>query len=392
MITTLVTHLKKRYRPRHIVVDPIDTSLGTITTTQASHASTHFLWFSLNERVHFAKRLSFLIRAGVNVLESVTIIRNQTKSLRKQRVYNTIIADLAAGRLLSKSLERYTTLFGSFTINIIRVGETSGILAENLTYLADELAKRQALERKVLSALIYPLFITLSTLGITSLLVIFIFPKIMPIFTSLDVKLPWTTRALLAVSEYLHVWGLLTLLGTVVLLIVIEILRRSLYSLRYALDSIVLKLPVIGHIVRAYNNANFCRTLRLTTASGIGLSDALHITAHITKNTVFKNAYFDFETHVVRGEKISTAMRAYPSVFPDMLPHMIHIGETTGGLSSTLMYLSDLYEAEVDEYTKNLSNAIEPILLLTMGALIGLIAVSIITPIYEVTRHLGNMQ
>ena len=142
-----------------------------ITSSTSISAPSHFVHFSTKERVLFAKRLSFLVKAGVSILESVTIIRNQTKSKAKQRIFDTIIEDVAAGQFLSKSLERYKQIFGEFTINIIRVGESAGVLPENLTYLAEELGKKHALERKVQSALIYPIFITIATLGVTGMLV-----------------------------------------------------------------------------------------------------------------------------------------------------------------------------------------------------------------------------
>lgn len=361
-----------------------------ITSSTSISAPSHFVHFSTKERVLFAKRLSFLVKAGVSILESITIIRNQTKSKAKQRIFDTIIEDIAAGQFLSKSLERYKQLFGEFTVNIIRVGETAGVLPENLTYLAEELGKKHALQRKVQSALIYPIFITIATLGVTGMLVVFIFPKIMPIFISLNVKLPWTTRALLSVSEFLSHWGFLTILGVILVIILFEVVRRTMSNVHYATDWLILKLPIAGEIARSYNCANFCRTLALSIKSGITLSEGLHISAEVTNNLLYKKAYLDFAAHVIKGEKISSTMAKYSSIFPDMLPHMILIGETTGSLSNTLTYLSDLHEAEVDEGTKNLSNSIEPILLITMGILVGVIAVSVISPIYEVTKYLGN--
>jgi type IV pilus assembly protein PilC len=361
-----------------------------IISTVSTPAPAHFVRFSTKERVLFAKRLSFLIKAGVSVLESTTIIRNQTKQKSKQRIYDTVIADVSAGQFLSKSLDRYKKIFGDFTVNIIRVGEEAGALPENLIYLAEELGKKHALERKVKSALIYPVFITIATFGVTGMLVVYIFPKIMPIFVSLNVDLPWTTRALLAVSEFLSKWGFLTILGLLFAIVVFEIAKRTIRPLRYGVDWFVLRLPIAGEIARSYNCANFCRTLSLSLKSGINLSEALHITADVTNNVVYKKAYLDFAEHVKKGEKISTAMTKYQSLFSDILPHMILIGETTGSLSNTLSYLSDLHEAEVDESTKNLSNSIEPILLITMGILVGIIAVSIIAPIYEVTKYIGT--
>lgn len=361
----------------------------TLTAAVSAPASTLFLSFSTKERVLFAKRLSFLMKAGVGVLESITIVRNQTKSKRKQKLFDTVAADVAAGGYLSKSLARYEPQFGSFTINMIKVGENAGVLSENLTYLAEELGKKQALERKVKGALVYPLFISFATIGVTAMLVVFIFPKIMPIFVSLNVDLPWTTRALLWLSEFLSVWGIWTAFGIIVLAALFEIARRLYQPLHYGLDWLFIRLPIVGPICRAYNCANFCRTLSLNVKSGVPLSESMIITAEVTNNLVYKRAYMDFATHIQKGEKISSTMGKYIKIFPDMLPHLVLIGETTGSLSQSLSYLSDLYEAEVDDATKNLSNSIEPILLMIMGLLVGVIAVSIIAPIYEVTKYIG---
>jgi type II secretory pathway component PulF len=349
-----------------------------------------FLHFSTKDRVIFAKRLSFLMKAGVGVHESISIIRDQTKSKRLKKVFAEVADDVARGQYLSRSLARYQLLFGEFTINIIKVGEGTGSLPDNLMYLADELGKKHALERKVRGALVYPIFITIATLGVTGMLVVFIFPKIMPIFVSLNVTLPWTTRALLSVSNYLSHWGFLTMIGFIAFLAIFEVVRRAYQPLHLSIDWLILKFPIVGSITRSYNCANFCRTIAVNLKSGINLSEATSVTADITRNLIYKRAYQDFAEHVLRGEKISTCMHKYPNIFPDMLPHMILIGETTGSLTQTLTYLSELYENEVDEATKNLSNSIEPILLMLMGAIVGLIAVSVIAPIYEVTKYIGN--
>lgn len=378
---------KKPTKPK---ISPETARISAMQTAHTVPASSSFVRFSVSEQVLFAKRLSFLVKAGVSLLEGLTMIRNQTKSKRKLRIFDTVIADISAGQFLSKSLEKYSHLFGEFTINIIRVGETAGVLSENLIYLADELAKKQALQRKVKGALIYPIFITIATLGVTSLLVVFIFPKIMPIFISLNITLPLTTRMLLAVSVYLQDWGILTLFGAIIALLSFIFIRKVFLPLRKAIDWLLLKLPIAGTIARSYNAANFCRTLGLNIRAGVPLTEAMYITAQVTKNIIYKNAYLDFAEHIKKGEKISSTMMRYTGIFPDMLPHMILIGETTGSLSNTLGYLSDLYESEVDESTKNLSSSIEPILLMTMGILVGLIAVSVISPIYEVTKQLSN--
>jgi len=359
-----------------------------LTLRSLSQLNFAFVRFSIKDQTLFAKRLSFLITAGVPLLESLTIIRAQTRSRGKGNIYESLIHDVSNGQFLSTSLAKFRSYFGDFTINIIRVGENAGILSQNLLYLADELTKKHALQRKVRGSLIYPIFITIATLGVTGLLTVFIFPKIMPIFISLNVPLPLTTRVLLSVSVFLKNWGLLVILGIVVFIVVFSIVRTKISRLHHATDYLLLYLPIVGSIARTYNAANFCRTLGLLLRSGVRISEAMQIVADVTHNVVYKKIYTAIAVSIMRGAPISEVLEKNRSHFPDMLPHMVVIGEKTGSLSDTLGYLSDLYDAEVDEHTKNLSNSIEPILLVTMGVMVGLIAVSVITPIYEVTKTL----
>jgi type II secretory pathway component PulF len=349
-----------------------------------------FIRFPIKEQTLFAKRLSFLIKAGVPLVEGLELIRNQTKSRGKSRMFTAIIEDVSAGQFLSTSLGKFKNHFGDFTVNLIRVGEHAGILSQNLMYLADELAKKHALQRKVRGSLIYPAFITMTTLGVTGMLTVFIFPKIMPVFVSLNIELPFTTRMLLWMSIFLSNYGLYLILGIFIAVGLFMFVRTRIPRLHYATDRILLSLPIAGDIARSYNVANFCRTLGLLLHSGVHVTEALLITASITKNLVYRRACERIAQGVLKGDTISKHITFDSSIFPDMLPHMVMIGEKTGSLTETLGYLSELYETEVEEKTKNLSNSIEPVLLVTMGLIVGLIAVSVITPIYDITKNLGN--
>jgi type IV pilus assembly protein PilC len=301
-----------------------------------------------------------------------------------------VIADVAGGQYLSTGLAKFKDHFGIFTINLIRIGELSGSLAENLTYLADELSKKHALKRKVRGALVYPIFITVTTLGVTSMLTVFIFPKIMPVFVSLDIALPLSTRVLLSVSVFLKAWGIFVALGGILGIIAFLYLRTRVNALARFTDYVLLRLPIAGEIARSYNVSNFCRTLCLLLRSGVPITEAFEITASVTKNLVYREAYLEVAAQVLKGEQISKHLRTGTALFPDMLPHMIAVGETSGTLTKSLGYLALLYESEVDEKTKNLSNTIEPLMLVVMGLIVGVIAVSVVTPIYEVTKNLQH--
>ena len=344
---------------------------------------------SAKEQTHFAKRLSFLVQGGVPLLESLRLVRKQTKSKSKQKMFDTVIDDVSNGQFLSTSLARFKHVFGDFAINIIRIGETSGILSKNLNYLAEELKKKQILRQKVLGSLIYPIFITVATLGITGLLTIYIFPKIMPIFTSLRVTLPLTTRILISVSNFLIHFGIYLLLFIVIVGIIFTIFRIKIERFRYGIDWCLIKLPFIGKMMTGYNMTNFTRTMGLLLKSGVPVVEAVTITADTTTNRLYRKELYIIAENVTRGEQISKYLEDRIH-FPDLLSNMLSIGEETGNLPDTLIYLSEMYEHDLDEMTKGLSSSIEPVLMVVMGLIVGLIAVSVITPIYEITQHLQH--
>ena len=345
---------------------------------------------SITDQAFFAKRLSFLINAGVSLLEGLHMIREQTISKSYARVLDTVITDVSGGRSLSQSLSKFKNAFGDFAVSIISVGEQTGALSENLAYLAEELKKRQILRKKIVSALVYPIFITLATIGITSLLIVFIFPKIMPIFMSLNVALPLTTRILIFVSNFLANYGLWLLLGSVLTVIGLRILFKKSEKFHFFYDKLSLKIPVIGPMIQNYNLANVSRTLSLLLNGGMTLGEALPITARSTANFVYRYELDKLAEVEDRGDKISSHMKNYRKLFPDMLSQIISVGERSGNLSETLTYLSDMYESEVEESTKNLSSLIEPVLMVIMGVMVGFVAISIITPIYSITQGLQN--
>jgi len=304
-------------------------------------------------------------------------------------MFDEIIDDIQNGQFLAKSLSKYNRAFGDFAINIIHTGESSGTLDESLSYLAEELEKKQKLRRQVFGALVYPALIVVATLGITGLLTVYVFPKLMPIFRSLAVELPITTRALVWLSAFLSQWGLWLLGGIIGVTILLWWLVTTKEGAHYVWDRVVLKLPLLGKIAMGYQMANITRTLGLLLKTDMSLMDALRITADSTTNIAYRRQFKGFLDRIVHGESISSQLAKRPDLFPDLLTQMVAIGEKTGRLSDTFLYLSGLYEDEVEGLTKNLSNSIEPALMVFMGTIVGFIAISIITPIYEITQNLS---
>lgn len=349
-----------------------------------------FLRFSVKDQMHFVKRMSFLVYSGVPILECLHIVRKQNRSRRKDKVYDYLIKDVANGKPLSFALSRFDKVFNNFTIGVIKVGELSGNLSKNLTYLAEELGKKQALRRKVISALVYPAFITITSISLVTLLVVYIFPKIMPIFFSLNAELPLTTRALLVTSNFLQDYGWYLILGVIVFAVLFYFTYKLVPGFKFFVATVILKLPIIGRLVKNYNMTDFCRTFGLLLKSGFSVVDSAEILLDSTNNVVYRNEYRKLGKHIMAGKRIATHLEKKPKLFPDMISHMIMIGETSGDLPGTLVYLSEYYESEVDEQIKHLSNSIEPVLMIFMGVIVGFIAVSVITPIYQITQSLSR--
>ncbi len=321
----------------------------------------------------------------MSLTDSLKMIRTQTRRRSFGKILESLIADVTRGLFLSKSLEKFRATFGELFINIVKVGETSGTLPENLNYLALELKKRHELRGKVRGALIYPAIIFFVTIVIATTLIVFVFPKLLPLFRSLKVELPITTRLLIAVAGFLTNYGLWVILGLIVLIILFILLLRA-QGFRKVVHRLAISLPLFGKIVVEVNLVNSSRTLGLLLKSGVRIVEAVNITADTLINLVYQRELKSAAEKVRKGEFISKHFVLKKKFFPAIFTNMVAVGENTGNLTENLNYLAEYYESEVDDFVKNLSGTLEPILLIFMGVLVGFIALSFITPLYKLTQ------
>ena len=335
----------------------------------------------------FAKNMALALKAGVSLINSLRLVRNQTRSKSFKKILDTLIDDTNKGGFLSTSLLKYSNVFGELFVNIIKVAELSGTLPENLLYLGDELRKKSELRKKVKSAMIYPLIILIATVVIAASMVFFVFPKILPLFENLKSGLPLTTRLLIGISGLITNYGILILIGFIVLFVGFRLLLK-IKGFRYLYHRFIMALPILGRAVINFNMANFARTLALLLRSGVKIIEALTITGLTLSNLVYRRQLEEAAGRVRRGEFLSKYFSEQPKTFPTILANMIEVGENTGNLTDNLFYLADYYESEVDDFVKNLSSILEPVLLLFMGVIVGFIALSFITPIYQLTREI----
>jgi type IV pilus assembly protein PilC len=347
-----------------------------------------FSSLSQKEKIFFIKRLSFLVSSGVTLSESLEILYGQSKSPYFRGLIKWLMEGTSNGQLLSVSLTKYKDQFGDFAINIIYFGESSGTLSENLEYLATELKKRHTLKRKIIGASIYPAVVMVGVFSVIGFLIVYLFPKILPVFSSLHMRLPLSTRIVIYLSQTLKSYGVIILVaGSSSIFIWRWLLGRFVLMRKYTI-MLALYMPIVGSMTRNYNLASITRTLGLLLKAGLTLGEALTISIKTIENELYQNELTLFVEGVNRGDRLSIYLRENVLLFPDIVASVVAVGERSGNLAESFLYLSELFEEEVDDSSNNISSLIEPLLMVVMGVLVGFIAVSIISPIYGITSNL----
>jgi len=333
------------------------------------------------ELVAFTRQFATMVNAGVGLIRCLDILGTQTKDKKLASVLNAARRDVAAGTSLTEAFSKHPKVFSRLYISMLRSAEAGGILDEVLARLADYQENQLELKGKVKSAMMYPTVVLVFAIAVINVLVFLILPTFSRIFEEMGIDLPATTQLLLGTSHFLvQHWYLLpaALLGLGV--------GYRAYSTsptgRRALDALKLRLPIAGDIILKIAVARFTRTFGTLTRSGLPVLRALEIVTDTTGNQVISEAINSARTSVREGDKISDPL-IVTGIFPPMVTQMIAIGEETGSLDQMLMKIADFYEAEVDRTLKGLASLIEPLMIVGLGLLVAFVAISVISPIYE---------
>ena len=339
------------------------------------------------DKMLFAKHLAIMIKAGLTIREGVETILDQAKSPKFKKALKEIIKHLDNGEPLGKALARYPHIFSELFINMIKIGEASGTLEENLNHLAEHLEKENELRKKIIAASIYPVLILAATSALSIFLALYIMPKLIPLFESFNVELPLPTVILLFIVKSIQNQGVLVLSGLVALIVFIIFIGR-LKPVKLYYHQLFIKVPILGPVARNTNLAQFTRTLGTLLKSGISVVEAIEITSKTTRNLIYRQALEKTSANVKKGKPISFFFKSKEYLFPATVTRMVGVGEKSGHLEETLVYLAEFYEKEVDNTTKNLSSILEPVLLIFIGFIVAFVAISVILPIYNITRGL----
>lgn len=330
-----------------------------------------------------------MLKSGITVAEGLDALANQTKSVSFKKVLLTILSDIQNGQSFTKALEKHPKAFDHFYVSLIEVGEESGNLESNLEFLAKQLAKDYALQKKIQGAMIYPVIVLATAVVIGSAISIFVLPKLVNLFQSLDVKLPLTTKILLFIANLMKNHGLLILAAFVLFFLFLRLLA-GLPAIRPRWHKLLLLLPIYGPFLQNIQITTLCRNLGVMLKSGLPLTSALEIEHKACGNLVFTDYIKNIQKAVIKGKNMSAEILSNKYGFlPALVTKMVSVGEKTGKLDEVLLYLGDYYEDEVDNTAKNFSTILEPILLLGMGLVVAFVALAIITPIYQITGSMN---
>ena len=335
----------------------------------------------------FTRQFSVMIDAGLPLVQCIEILGAQTENKVFQKVLMQVRQDVESGATLADSMRKHPKVFDELFCNMIAAGEAGGILDTILQRLANYIEKIVKLRRAIRSAMIYPIAVITIAALVVSIILWKVIPTFAALFAGLGAELPLPTRVVIAMSNFL---GRYFLLMVFLIAATIYALNRyhKTYKGRRVIDRILLKLPMLGIVLRKIAVARFCRTLATLVSSGVPILESLEITAKTSGNAIVEDAIMLTRKSIEEGKTISEPLKE-TEVFPPMVVHMIAVGEQTGALDAMLSKIADFYEEEVDAAVENMLTLLEPIMILFLGIVIGGIVISMYLPMFTLLSKIG---
>jgi type IV pilus assembly protein PilC len=334
----------------------------------------------------FTRQFSVMIDAGLPLVQCLDILGKQEPHKNFAAVILKVREDVEGGASLADSMKRHPKTFDALYSNMVAAGEAGGILDTILKRLAVYIEKNVKLKGDVKSAMIYPVAVIVIAVVVVGAILWKVIPTFASLFSGLGAELPLPTRFVIALSDFVVAWGWLIVIVTGI----IGYILKRYYATepgRFVIDAILLKLPVLGNIIRKVAVARFCRTLSTLLSSGVPILDGLDITARTAGNAIIEKAIQTTRTGIERGETVSGPLRE-TGVFPSMVVQMINVGETTGALDTMLGKIADFYEDEVDTAVGGMLTLLEPVMIAFLGVVVGGIVIAMYLPIFDLISKL----
>lgn len=349
---------------------------------------TKFTNVSVKDKAVFSRQFAALVNAGVAIVRSLGVLSEQCSNPKLKQALLGISADVQSGINLSEAMRKYPDCFDNLYVSMVEAGEVGGVLDEVLNRLAKLLEDVARLQNQIRSALAYPVVVGFLAVAIFIGMTVFLIPIFANVFKELGTTLPPLTQFMLWISEILRSWWLLFVISIV---IAAGIAYRQYYKTpagRETIDRLYLKMPLFGNLIQKSSVARFSRTFGSLTRSGVPILTCLEIVRETSGNQVIANAIDAAHAEIQQGGMISLALQK-EKVFPSMAIQMISIGEETGELDSMLIKIADFYEDEVEQTVKALTSVLEPVMIVVLGGMVGIILLSMYLPMFKVFDTLG---
>ena len=331
----------------------------------------------------FARQFATMINAGLSLTKCLSILGSQTESAALRDVISQIGKDVEAGQSLSDSMSKHPRVFPPIFVNMVRAGETGGVLDEVLLRVADHFERDAALKGRIKSAMTYPIAMGALVIIILVAMMVFVVPTFEKMFADMGGTLPFMTQVLVTLSNVVaSIWGVVGVAGVVAMIVAFKWWKRT-PSGKMIWDGITLRAPVFGPLVRKLSLAKFTRTFGTLVAAGVPILTALDIVADTSGNEVIAQAVKKSRAAIKEGETIAKPLSESP-VFPSMLVQMIAVGEETGALDAMLNKIADFYDEEVGQAVESLTSLIEPLMMASLGAVVGAMVIALYLPMFTV--------
>ena len=347
---------------------------------------TFFKKINFTDIVDLTRQLAIMLDAGLTLIDALDILKKQETKPDLVNLLDNLNKEIMSGKNFSSALSLYPQYFSNLYISLVKSGEASGKLSEILLRLSDNLEKERTFRGKMRSVLVYPLFIIMGMITVAFIMLTFVVPKLLELYKDFGTQLPLSTTILIVISGFFAKFWLILIIifavGVSLLTKYFKTIKGKMY-----LDSFLLRLPVIGEVVKMAVLVDATRTLSILVSSGVSLLEGLNIVAHTSSNSVYKQAFEKIKLQVEKGVSLGTAMKQI-EIFPPILVQMTLVGEQTGHLDETLFRVSRYFEIDSELAIKAMTALIEPSILVILGVGVGFLVFAVITPIYNLTATL----
>ncbi|MFA5228274.1 MAG: type II secretion system F family protein [Candidatus Paceibacterota bacterium] len=348
---------------------------------------TFFEGVSMKDVAVFSRQLSIMIDSNVPPAEAIEALGDQTRNaFFKERIHK-IAKDVREGTQLSKALKKYPDIFSVFYVNMIRSGEVSGSLPGILQKVASHLENEYEIKSKVTGAMIYPGIILIVFVLIFAVIMIFIIPGLVEVLQEAGSELPLATRIIMGISSFfVHYWYLALLLLGGIIVFFVQFPKTK--TGKDFFDRLIINMPVLGNFFKSLFQSRFAENFSTLLGAGITINEALEVVANLIGNNVYKEAILEAQADVVKGESISVVLSRRPDIMSPLLVQMVSVGEKTGKLDSSLENVVRFYKRETDNFINSLSSIIEPLLIIGLALMVGLLVAAVLLPIYQVSTSI----